>query len=336
MSSESISQLAKQNKVERPEKSQEDLRNALEKHLFSLKPTIEEEVKKYKEASENDTFEDKENEPEGSGEKRKEEMQNRINSIIEKASAIKEKLDSKEPLPQSTPEISATYTRRDNKKETITLDLEQKLQEFTDFYNKTKLDLPLNFEETIKDIWENNQTEIQEAIEQNGFDDLLIVPGNIPLADLAEKMKMGKGYYEGGNFKSGGSFAGAVSQNVDKPRIILYHHTETLSKISQRTGLDVHLNITGTDVEKLFKSNPNNYLSTLEDFLILERKYFEDTGKHLSDWNNKNAHWLPGTKAGARLVRSSWDSGRDGLYVGASDLDYRDDGLGVRPSRSFF
>ena len=78
MSPESISQLARQNKPEKPEKSQEDLRNALEKHLFSLKPTIEEEAKKYKEALESDVFEDEEGELEGSGEKRKEEMQNRI------------------------------------------------------------------------------------------------------------------------------------------------------------------------------------------------------------------------------------------------------------------
>lgn len=336
MSPESISQLARQNKAEKPEKTQEDLRSALEKHLFSLKPTIEEEAKKYQEALESDVFEDKEGEPEGSGEKRKGEVQNRINSIIDRASAIKEKLDSKEPLPQSSPEISATYTHPNKKKETITLDIEAKLEEFTDFYNKTKLDLPPDFEETIKDIWEKNQTEIQEAIEQNGFDDLLVVPGNIPLQDLAEKMKMGKGYYEGDNFTSGGSFAGAVSQNVNNPRIILYHHTETLSEISQRTGLDVHLNITGADVEKLFKSNPNNYLSTLEDFLVLERKYFEDTGKHLSDWRKKSANWLPGTKAGARLVHSHWDPGGGKLGVGADDLGHQDDDLGVRPSRSFF
>ena len=147
---------------------------------------------------------------------------------------------------------------------------------------------------------------------------------------------MGKGYYTGSNFDEGGGFVGAVSQNVDKPRIILYHNTETLSEITQKTGLDVHLDITGAEIEKLFKSNPNNYLSTLEDFLILERYYFEKTGKHLSDWTKNSAHWLPGTKSGARLVYSSWDPSSGQLYVSADVLGAHYDYLGARPSRSFF
>ena len=39
---------------------------------------------------------------------------------------------------------------------------------------------------------------------------------------------MESGYYESGNFTSGGGFAGAVSQNVDKPRLILVHKTQNL------------------------------------------------------------------------------------------------------------
>jgi len=46
----------------------------------------------------------------------------------------------------------------------------------------------------ISRYWERNQTEIQQVIEENGFDDVLIVPGNILLADLAEKMKI-EGYF---------------------------------------------------------------------------------------------------------------------------------------------
>ena len=336
-----ILQMAKSaDRSKKPEKSQDELRSALEKHLFSLKPTIEEEMKKYEEAKEGDVFEDKDGEQAGSGEKRKEEMKNRINSMIDRAGGIKERLNNKEPLPQATPEISTTYTHPNNQKETIILDIEAKLQEFTTFYQKTKIFPPgfdeLEFNETIKDIWNRNQTEIQEAIEQNGFDDFLIVPGNIPLTDLAEKMKMENGNYTGSNFDDGGGFAGAKSKNVDKPRIILYHKIETLTEITQKTGIDVHLNITGAEVEKLFKSTPNNYISTLEDFMILERKYFEDTGKHLSDWNKKSVHWLPGTKSGARLVNSSWDPGAHRLNVLAGGLGYRSGGLGFRPSRSFF
>jgi len=74
----------------------------------------------------------------------------------------------------------------------------------------------------------------------------------------------------------------------------------------------------------------------LEDFFVLERKYFEDTGKHLSDWNKKSAHWLPGTKSGARLVYAGWDPSDGELSVYAYALGYRFEILGVRPSRSFF
>ena len=55
---------------------------------------------------------------------------------------MKARLDSKEILPQATPEISASYTHPDSKVETITLDLEAKLQEFISFYQKTRVDLP--------------------------------------------------------------------------------------------------------------------------------------------------------------------------------------------------
>ena len=246
-----------------------------------------------------------------------------------------EKIFGKEKRGESA-EIVAEHTRPDGKKESIILNIESKLQSFLDFYQKTNIDLPADFAETIRDIWEQNQAEIQQAIEQNGFDNMLILPANIPLSDLAEKMKMGNGYYEGSNFTAGGSFAGAKSQNVDKPRVILYHNTETLSEITQKTGLDVHLNITGAEVEKLFKLEPNNYISTLEDFLVLERRYFEATGKHLSDYTKKSAHWLPGTKSGARLVFSSWLPSNGGLSVDADDRGYQSSDLGARPSRSFF
>jgi hypothetical protein len=77
-------------------------------------------------------------------------------------------------------------------------------------------------------------------------------------------------------------------------------------------------------------------LGTLEDAIILERKYFEDTGKHLSDYTTNSAQWLPGSKAGARLVYSRWDPGDPQLNVVARDLEGQHDRRGVRPSRCFF
>ncbi len=304
-----------------PERSQKELRTVLEQKLKSLKPTLQAGIKEYEQAMKDKIDEEA-----------KEALQEKISAVFDRAEKMKARLDSKEALPQFTPDLSATYTHRDGKKETITMDIEAKLQDFTSFYQKTKVDLPPNFEDTIKDIWENHQAEIEQAIEQNGFNDMLIIPPTPNLKDLAEKMKMEKGYHF---FQVKDDFSDVKSQNTDKPRIILYHKA-TLPEIQATTGLDVHLNITGADALKLYNANPDQYMATLEDFMILERKHFEDIAKHLNDWNFKSAHWLPGSKAGTRLVRSYWHPGARGLFVGADATETQYGHLGVRPTRCFF
>ncbi len=337
MNFESITQMAKATKS--PEKSpklekpQSELRATLEQRLKSLKPTLQDGIKEYEQALENDVFDDAPGEPEGTGEKRKEDMQRKLTDMADRAEKIKNTLDSDKPLPQSTPEISTTYTRPDGKSETISLDIESKLTDFLSFYKKTNIDLPPDFEDTIRDIWERNQSEIEQVIQKNGFDDILLIPGNIPLADIAEKLKMENGNFTGSNFDDGGGFAGAVSQNTDKPRIILFHK-KTLPEVQAETGLDVHLNITAGEALKLFNKNPDEHM-TLNDFIIMERKVFEESGVHISDWNKKSAQWL-NTKSGARLVCAYGDPTDAGLGVDAFVDEYHYDNLGLRPSRCFF
>ena len=318
---------------EKPEKSQEELRAILEQRLNSMESPLQEGISEYEQALKDDLFEDEDGEPDGTGEARKEEMQKRLTDLLDRAEKMKAKLDSKEPISQIASEISAIYTSPDGKVETIILDLEAKLEDFLSFYQTTKVDLPPDFEDAIRDVWDRNQTDMEQAIEQNGFDDTLIIPGNIPLSDLAEKMKMEKGYYF---YQVKEDFSDVKSQNTDKPRIILFHRADSLPEIAEKTGPDIHLNITGEEAQKLYEANPENYLATLEDAIVLERKYFEDTGKHLSDWNNKSAQWLPGSKAGARLIRSHWGPDYHKLRVYAHDLADRSAFLGVRPSRCFF
>ncbi len=214
-------------------------------------------------------------------------------------------------------EIEVTY-----KEETIILNFDQKLQEFKDLYQKTNVNLPPDFEENMQDIWEKNQREIKQAIEQNGFNEMLLIPATPDLPDLSEKMKMQNGYYTGSNFDAGGEFKGAKSQNVDKPRIVLAHKTQNLK---DNPELAKTLNTLGKDVDQ------KNTL-TLEDYLVFQRKYFEETSKHLDE---VGVTWLA-TKSAAHLVRSGWgpDGGR--LDVSALDLVSSYSDLGVRPSRSFF
>ena len=220
---------------------------------------------------------------------------------------------------QSSPEaISATYQT-----ESITIDLDQKIQEFKDFYKTNKIDTPADFEDQIKEIWGNNVDAIQKAIEENGFDDILLMPASIPLPDLHSKMT--EGYvatYQSENFTAGGSFTGAKSQNVDKPRIVLVHKTQNLK---DRPELAKTLNTKGQDLNL-------DHLLTLEDYLVFQRKYFKETNKYLDEegWT-----WLA-TKSGARLVYADWSPSAGRVRVDASALGYQRALLGARPSRSFF
>lgn len=219
---------------------------------------------------------------------------------------------------ESAVEVVATYQQ-----ESISLDIEKKLEEFISFYQQSKIDLPPNFENDIKEIWNRNADEIKESIEQNGFDDILLMPENMPLSDLHTKMTEGyKATWEGSNFTAGGSFAGAKSQNVDKSRIVLVHKTQNLK---DKPELAKTLNIKGEDAIK-------SEILTLEDYLVFQRKYFKETSKHLDE---SGYTWLA-TKSGARLVFAGWDPSGGQVGVGANALGYRNGARGARPSRSFY
>ena len=220
-----------------------------------------------------------------------------------------------------------SQTGKREKPETITLDIEQKTTEFIDFYKKTSVNLPPDFGESVQDIWSRNIEGIQEAIEQNGFDEVLIMPAGLDIGDLSKKMTMKNGYYDwiksSGNVKSldGIPF---TNTNTDKPHIILVHK-DRAQNLKDRPELAKTLNVKGQDVDL------ENTLS-LQEYLIFQKKYFEETGKHLDE---ESWTWLA-TKAGARLVYSCWNPGDGELSVGAGDLDGQATGLGARPSRSFF
>jgi len=326
MSLEAITQMAKSpEKPKKPEKSQAELRTILEQKLKSLKPTLQDGMREYEQSLKDGVFEDAEGEPAGVGEERREALQKKLTAVFDQAEKMRVKLDSKETLPQTTPEISVSYTHPDSKVETITFDLEVKLQDFVSFYQKTNVDLPPNFEDTIHDIWERNQTEIEQAIEQNGFDEILIIPATPDYGYLSEKMKMEKGYYDwikaNANVQTLKDIS-LTSQNKYKPRLVFAHKAQNLE---DRPELKKTLNIKGQDVKL-------DQTLTLEDYLVFQRKYFEETDKHLDEegWT-----WLA-TKAGARLVNASWDPDTGGLGVDAAALDYQAGLLGVRPSRCFF
>ena len=315
--------------VPKPEKSQEELRRILEDKINFSRSPIEELIKEYQTSLKDGTFDDQEDEEEGKGEERKIIMQEKINSMMDRVEKMKERLDSGEPLPSHTEEISSTYTftNKDGKvekTEQITLNIEQKLNEYISFCDSHGVEIPDNFEEDIRDIWEANIDDIKEQIEEHGFNEILLIPPTTDLPDLAEKMKekmREAKYWEGDNFKEGGSFEKAQSQNQDKVRIVLTHKAQNLK---DHPELAKTLNIRGQDV-------PLDQTLSLEEYLILSKKYFEETGKHLDEYG---ATWLS-TESGSRLVYSHWNPSNGKRSVDASDFSDQRGSLGFRSSRSF-
>jgi len=317
----------------RAPKTQEHLREALKKRFDLFASNVEKELNEYDKMLEDGAFDDKDGEGAGAGEKRRERAQAKLESMMGGAENLKKTLDSKKELPQSAPSIEATYTHSKTatspeRREIITLDIEQKTKEFLDLYQKIGLDIPPDFEGTIADIWERNSDEIGEAIEQNGFDEVLLVPAGLVIGDLSRKMKMENGYYEW--IKSSGTTVDSLDgvpftdSGADKPRIILVHKNNA-QNMKDRPELEKTLNVKGQDVDL-------RRTLSLKDYIIFQRKYFEETAKHLDEdgWT-----WLS-TKSGARLVYAHWDPDGGKLSVRADDLGSQNGPLGARPSRSFF
>jgi hypothetical protein len=253
---------------------------------------------------------------------------NELNESLGRARIIKRKIEGKTILEP----ISAEFTYKDEKgkekSETIKLDFEKQLESFRTFYEKYKIDLPSDFSENMTDIWERNRKEMEKAIEEKGFDTILFVPDKLPNLSEINK-KMSEGYvetYKSSNFKEGGAFEGVMDAESGA-RIILVH-------ISQNIRENPVLKETlGKKAEELIKVGET---MTLTDYFILQRKVFDETGKHLD--SGDTWAWLPGSTVknpggGLRVVSADW--GGAGLNVFADDPVSSYSEVGCRLSRCF-
>ena len=242
-----------------------------------------------------------------------------------------------------------------SKIETINIDIETKINNFADFYEtKHKINLPPDFVETAKEVWSRNFEEIKSEIEKYGYNQILIIPEDLPdLGELNEKMT--EGYrnktYQSNNFKLGGSFAGIKNTGKQKFRIVLVHDAQNLADnpiLKETKGKSV-VDLSGLskkEVEERIKKGkeiPINFklkdgrtlqaggLSVAE-YEIFQRVYFEEKAKHLNqeDWS-----WLMGSFSGSRVAGAGWDPGDGQVILSVGDPGDQNDDLGVRPSRSF-
>jgi hypothetical protein len=222
--------------------------------------------------------------------------------------------------PEAEP-LSATYHRPEKdgttKPEVITLDLESSVSSFTSFYQTHNLDLPPDFKERMEDIWNRNRSAMEQAIAEKGFDTILLVPGGTSLPDVHKKMTEGyNATYEGVTISS-------ITEDTTHDRIILLHSSPELTD--------------HPELEKTLNKSAKGFIAqgerlTLTEYLILQRKFFDETGKHLDEtkWT-----WIPGSKSDAHVVvaRRYPDVGQ--LGVDAVVASYSDPRWGCRLSRCF-
>ena len=230
--------------------------------------------------------------------------------------------------------ISAMYICKDKDddendtetSETISIDFEKKLEYSVTFYKNHHIDLPDNFREIMTDIWNRNVDVIKKSIEEQGFDEILLIPGNLSVPDVHTKMSEGyTATSKSGWFDEGGSFEGVIEKTTG-PRIILIHKNKA-QNLEDRPELKKTL---GQKAEDLIKSDQT---FTLTDYIIFQRQFFEETGNHLdeSGWT-----WTPGSTVknpggGFRVVIAVWRGGRLGVY--ADDPDDSSSRVGCRLSR---
>ena len=259
----------------------------------------------------------------------------KLKEMLSEAKTLKRKMEGVETMEP----INATYAYKNEKGEEITenieIDIEKKLEQSLSFYKYHNIDIPEDFEETIKDIWEKNREAMQEQIEKLGFDEVLIVPANIKLDDAFDK-EMTKGYEKKDGKDGMPTYWGVSKEKItsdersEKPRIILVHKNKARDIYKNPEVLPVLKETLG---KKLGAFKPEEGL-TAEEYFIFQRQYFEETGKHLDE---EGYTWLgaSATDGGSRVVRAGWYPGDGQLIVSARVADYSYPSLGCRLSRRF-
>ena len=256
-----------------------------------------------------------------------------------------------------------------NQDQKIEIDLEYSLSEQIDFY-QNQLNLSID-QVLVREIWQENYQEIKSEIEKYGYDQILIIPENLPDAGalntkLIETMEETVGNkkqkvtatYRSENFKNGGNFTGMKNPSAPEYRIVLTHSDQNIYdnedanpflKATLNKNIMALTDLNPTEVAERITNNqamPTNFKTeingqiievksdslSLAEYEILQRMYFESTGNHL---DKKGWTWLLDSRSGARVVSASWYPGVRQLIVHADDPADAVGYLGLRLSRSF-
>ena len=257
----------------------------------------------------------------------------RIEALISQGQEIKKEIQKLEGI-QS---IIAKYTNPEGQAETIEIDIEKQLEEQIQFYKDEDIDIPTDFENQIRDLWNNNQDKIRESMEQQGFDHVLLIPPH-NTQDINDKTT--KDYTE---TKEWVPISEIKDTKPNQTRLVLVHKDNAqnlerpdLAKTKNKSIYDL-CNAT-TDQEKenideLIKTNqplPIDGL-TFGEYLILDRQYFKETGRHLDE---KTWTWLSQSTKGSSVVYSNWFLDDSRVDVDSLSPVHSDSLRGLRSSRT--
>lgn len=271
---------------------------------------------------------------------------------LEKAQRFRKEGEIPETLAAGWPDPETGEIRE------ITLRFEEETERFEEFYRR-HFNIALDKAE-IQGIIRENLEEMKEEIEKHGYDQILILPENLPENEelnqkLIEAMEEpGKGKVEKthqwNSFKDNGSWAGAKSAEKPKTRIILTHSAQSLADhpILKATRNKNIMELTGLSQEEIQKRIQNkeplpvNFGGvraeglSMEEYLVFQRIYFEKNQEHLDEegWARLLKSRLKATPV-SFVACASWSPGYRQLSAGAVGVDLRDDYLGCRLSRSF-
>ena len=283
-------------------------------------------------------------------------------TIEREIAALREQLPSQD--------ITASWTNPETgETKEITLNLKEYLATHQALYRKhLNLEITPDHERAFRQIWRQNRAEIQREIELYGYDTLLLIPENLPdLETLNTKLietmpddKTNTGRvrptYQSDDFKQGGSWSGVKNTAPSQPRLILtkgvqniYHSQDPIMEATLGKNIMALTGLSQAEVEKKIQNNeplPINFEADikgqkirisaeglfLEEYLLHQRLYFDQTGKHLDEqgWT-----WLLKSLSGSRVVGVRWDLAYRELLVGADGPGAVGGDLGGRFSRSF-
>ena len=271
--------------------------------------------------------------------------------IEQKLASLREKIIPKE--------IKAVWTNPETKEQKeIIFNIQERIQEWQEFNQKHNLPIPS--EQEIKKIFQKNKAEIQKEMETYGYDNILIIPENLPDNENLHQ-KMTKNYnatWQSSNFKEGGGFTGAKHTENQKTKIILCHNDQNIydnpeanvfEKATLRKNILQLSGLTEQEIQQKIQNQENipvNFETSingktvkvqaeglsLNEYLIFQKQYQEKNRKHLdeSGWT-----WLLKTFSASRVVLSDWSAVGGRLDVDAGGSGYSDGSLPCRLSRSF-